>query len=298
MIFKKGWHAYKNIALFLFLGTFAWGTSFFCIKTALKECSVSQVIFLRVAVAFLVLQFLSFKKKSPDKMVPGNYFHCGVLSLLTLCIPFWCINFASQYLTTGVTAILNSLLSLVTFVLVASLGLAKGKLHAQHILGIFLGIAGVWMIVCHNCFAFSFGGVGPEIMVILACLAYAVGGIYKNQFLAAQDSFTTTRICMLFATLFSGLFLGITGERIALPQTMEMWLVFLWLGTVCTALGYISYFYLIKAWGPSRTSTVSYVFPLSAYTIGVFALGEPLLWEPIFGGVLIGAALFLTRTYK
>lgn len=288
---------YQNLALFLFLGTFLWGSAFFCTKIVLKEYSPFQIIFLRTGIAFVVLQVVSFKNFIPPKMPAQTYLHFAILSFLMVYFPFLCINFASQVLTTGVTAILNSMTSLMTFTLAAYLGLAKGKLCAQHIVGIFLGIAGVICVVSpHD--AFVFQGFWPESLMLLACLSYALASLYKDHFLATQHAFTTARYCVLFSLFFSSLFLWGRGERVTWPQAIDVGLALVWLGGACTALGYIIYFYLIKVWGPSRASTVSYVFPFSAYLLGVFALGEPILWGPLLGGGFIAGAVFLTRTYR
>jgi drug/metabolite transporter (DMT)-like permease len=50
-------------------------------------------------------------------------------------------------------------------------------------------------------------------------------------------------------------------------------------------------YYLIHAIGPTRTTMVTYLFPLGGVTLGVGFLGEQLTWQLVAGAVLIVASL-------
>jgi drug/metabolite transporter (DMT)-like permease len=50
-------------------------------------------------------------------------------------------------------------------------------------------------------------------------------------------------------------------------------------------------YYLIHAIGPSRTTMVTYLFPLGGVILGISFLGERLTWHLIAGAILIIASL-------
>jgi drug/metabolite transporter (DMT)-like permease len=72
-----------------------------------------------------------------------------------------------------------------------------------------------------------------------------------------------------------------------------VWLSLAGLGLVCTAFAYVLYFRLITDIGPIKASTVTFAVPPFGVLWGVLLLGEPLSWAYLYGGVLIGLALWL-----
>jgi drug/metabolite transporter (DMT)-like permease len=57
------------------------------------------------------------------------------------------------------------------------------------------------------------------------------------------------------------------------------------------------FYYLLHEIGPTRTSLVTYIFPVGGVILGVIFLGESLSWQLLAGSVLIIASLFVAN-YK
>jgi drug/metabolite transporter (DMT)-like permease len=53
--------------------------------------------------------------------------------------------------------------------------------------------------------------------------------------------------------------------------------------------------YLIHEIGPTRTSMVTYLFPLGGVILGVVFLGEELSWQLVAGAVLIVLSLVVAN---
>jgi drug/metabolite transporter (DMT)-like permease len=53
--------------------------------------------------------------------------------------------------------------------------------------------------------------------------------------------------------------------------------------------------YLIHEIGPTRTSMVTYLFPLGGVILGVIFLGEELSWQLVAGAVLIVLSLIVAN---
>jgi drug/metabolite transporter (DMT)-like permease len=60
-----------------------------------------------------------------------------------------------------------------------------------------------------------------------------------------------------------------------------------WLGLLGTGFAFILYFYLIHSVGPTRTTLVTYIFPLVGLVLGVIVLGEKLDLRLVVGAGLI-----------
>ncbi|MDX6311951.1 MAG: hypothetical protein QOF44_1415, partial [Streptomyces sp.] len=63
------------------------------------------------------------------------------------------------------------------------------------------------------------------------------------------------------------------------------------LGLLSTGLAYVLYFRLIGDVGATTASAVNYVVPVAAVIISVAALGEPVTWNLVAGGVVVLAGM-------
>jgi drug/metabolite transporter (DMT)-like permease len=75
------------------------------------------------------------------------------------------------------------------------------------------------------------------------------------------------------------------------PTLPITWIAALWLGVLGSGLAMIMYYYLIHEIGPTRTSLVTYLFPLGGVILGVIFLGEHLSWQLLAGSTLIVSSL-------
>jgi LPXTG-motif cell wall-anchored protein len=76
-----------------------------------------------------------------------------------------------------------------------------------------------------------------------------------------------------------------------IPQTGITWTALLFLGIVGSGFAFVLLYYLIHEIGPTRTSMVTYLFPLGGVILGVTFLHEQLTWQIMTGSILILASL-------
>jgi drug/metabolite transporter (DMT)-like permease len=80
-----------------------------------------------------------------------------------------------------------------------------------------------------------------------------------------------------------------------LPSLPITWLAVTWLGIMGTALSFILYYYLIHSVGPTRTTLVTYIFPLIGVLLGVLVLNELLDWRILVGGGMIVGSIVVVN---
>jgi drug/metabolite transporter (DMT)-like permease len=73
------------------------------------------------------------------------------------------------------------------------------------------------------------------------------------------------------------------------------WLAIAWLGLVGTCIAYLLYFYLLHSIGPTRTTMVTYVFPLVGVALGVIFLSETLDINLLMGGALVVGSIIIVN---
>src|SRR5690606_16542077 len=82
---------------------------------------------------------------------------------------------------------------------------------------------------------------------------------------------------------------------IQIPQLGITWVALLFMGVLGSGLAFVMLFYLIHEIGPTRTTMVTYLFPLGGVILGVVFLQEQLTWQVIAGAVLIVSSLVVAN---
>jgi drug/metabolite transporter (DMT)-like permease len=82
---------------------------------------------------------------------------------------------------------------------------------------------------------------------------------------------------------------------VQIPQLGITWIALLWLGVFGSGLAFLMAYYLIHEIGPTRTTMVTYLFPLGGVLLGVTFLNEHLTWQLITGAILIVLSLVVAN---
>jgi drug/metabolite transporter (DMT)-like permease len=83
------------------------------------------------------------------------------------------------------------------------------------------------------------------------------------------------------------------GGLLAAPPTASAWLAVLWVGVLGSGVAYLLFFGIMRAWGATRTTLVTYALPVIGIALGVVVLDERLHAEEVAGTVLVLAGLVL-----
>ena len=62
-----------------------------------------------------------------------------------------------------------------------------------------------------------------------------------------------------------------------------------------TGIAYIWNQTIVRAWGPTRASTVTYITPVVGVTLGVIVLGEHLSWNEPVGALIVFVGILLAQ---
>lgn len=265
-----------------------WGGSFLFMRIAAPSLGPVVLIWLRVGLAGLLL--LGYGAVLGRLPRPGRYWkEYLAIGAVNSALPFCLIAFASVTLPASTTATLNATTPLFG-ALVAAVWLGE-TLTVRKALGLLLGVAGVAVLM----------GLGPvpwagETLLaagasLLAAISYGVGAVYTKARVQGGDP----RVLSTYSQLFAALLLTPL-VPFALPQAAPTGLVIgsvVALATLCTAVGYLLYFYLIISAGPTRATMVTYLSPAFGMLWGAMLLHEPLGLGSFAGFGLILASVGL-----
>src|SRR5512143_2327309 len=208
-----------------------------------------------------------------------------ILGITNVAIPFFLISWGEQSIDSAVAAILDATVPLFT-ILIAHYLLHDDKMTVPKVLGLLMGFAGVVILMSKDIGA-SFGSVLGQLAVVLACAFYAGSNVYVRKttentagILRSAGPLFSATVVMWLATFF-------VESPVHIPQLSITWIALLFLGILGSGFALVLSYYLIHEIGPTRTSMVTYLFPLGGVLLGVVFLGEKLSWQVFIGGVLV-----------
>jgi drug/metabolite transporter (DMT)-like permease len=212
-----------------------------------------------------------------------------ILGIVNVAIPFFLISWGEQAIDSAVAAILDATVPLFAIV-IAHLALHDDKMTLPKTVGLLIGFVGVVVLMSKDIGASASSLLG-EGAVVLASAFYAGSSVYARKttenvtsILRSVGPLISSSVVMWLAT--------VTIERpLHIPQLPITWIALLWLGVLGSGFAFILNYYLIHEIGPTRTTMVTYLFPLGGVLLGVGFLGEQPSWQLLAGGALIVASL-------
>lgn len=282
----------KEWGAFVLLGLI-WGTSFLWIKIAVRDGDVFPLTLASFRVLFGVLGLLvvmaatrtSFPR---DRVTLGKF---ALLSVFQTALPFALISWGETRIDSGLASILNGTLPLFTIV-IAHFFLHDEKITLPRIAGLVVGFIGVVILVSRDIGPDGLqGNILGQIAVLGAVISYAIGLVINRKYLRGQNPIVQSAMTLIFADVLLWIFVLAFESPMKLPTLPITWGALLWLGLLGSCLAYLLFFYLINAWGATRASVVTYVFPVVGLILGVLFLQEDMDWRLAVGSLLVVAGI-------
>ncbi len=282
----------KHWIIFITLGII-WSSSFLWIKIAIEEMGPMTLVAYRVLFGLLfgIAVILIQREKMPRTLKAWT--PLLVLGLTNVAIPFFLISWGEKTIDSGVASILDATVPLFTIV-VAHFLLHDDKMTVQKVVGLLIGFAGVVVLMSKDIGA-STGSILGQGAVILASAFYAGSSIYARKFTEDTPGIFRSMGPLISATAVMWLASFFFEAPVHVPDQPIIWIALLWLGILGSGAAFVMLFYLIHEIGPTRTTMVTYLFPLGGVTLGVIFLHETLTWEIVVGAVLILASLVVAN---
>jgi len=289
-------HSVRHVIDLLLLAAL-WGASFLFLRVAAPEFGPVALIEIRVLVASLfLLPVLYFREGFAEGM--QHWHTLPLMGVINSALPFVLLAYATLYLTSGFTSVVNATTPLWAAV-IAWLWLGD-RLNRSRVMGLGLGFVGVVILVSGD-LHWPWGGAqqsdfqeGAALAIpagFLATLCYGLGASYSSRSLSAVSPLTLASgsqlgaaLCLLPAALWWWPTAAISWQA---------WGAAITLGVACTGIAYILYFRLIQHIGPARTISVTFLIPAFAILWGGWLLDEVITWQMLLGGAVIlsGTAL-------
>lgn len=286
-----------------------WGSSFLLMKLGLAALAPIQISWLRVLTGAGVLLGLL---AASGQRLPGwgrIWLHVGVSGFFLAALPFTLFAASEQHIPSALAGIGNATTPLAS-VLFGALLLPAVQVPRRSVVAVVLGLAGVVVIMQPWELAGAPDPVGFG-MALVAGSSYGLGWTYVRRTLsgagladrgglalpaaqlvaAAVQLSLVALVWWVVATDLPTPFSAHPGDAAAPDGPgVPVWAAFAAvavLGAVGTGLAQMFQFDVVRAAGPTVATTVTYLIPVVAVTLGVVFLGERLDWPQLLGAAVV-----------
>ncbi len=267
-----------------------WGIPYLFIRIAVSELAPVTLVFLRAAVAALVLMPIAVRRGGFrhlfDKWLPLVMF-----AVVEIGIPWLSISTAEQHISSSLAGLLISAVPLVG-VMIAPIFGNRERIGPVNLVGLLLGLVGVAAIVGLDLRA---TGWVPLLEMALVVVCYAAGPAILARHLSSLPAVSVNAAALtLCAVVYAPL------AAFQWPRTIPSYGVLASvavLALVCSALAFLIFFALIAEIGPVRATVITYINPAVAAVAGIVVLHENFTAGMGIGFVLVlaGSTLATSR---
>lgn len=221
-----------------------------------------------------------------------QFINAFIVGVLFLSFGNGIIVWALKYVDSGFAALEISAQPLVVLLL---MWLLQGKrIKPMSLVGVGLGIVGIFLLVAQKQLIAQEGTVLGMVMIFACMLSWAYGSLFVGKADLPKNFFVNTGYQMFTAGITLALASLLFGEQWIAPGqwgapvqwSMVLLIVF---GSI---VAFTSFNFLLKVVSPDKVATSTYVNPIIALILGWYILNEEITTQSI-----IAAAVLLTGVY-
>jgi drug/metabolite transporter (DMT)-like permease len=272
-----------------------WGASFLFMKVGLEGVGPGQVVWARLVFGALTLGIIALITRSRLPREPIVWLHFTVVAITYCVIPYLLFAWAEQYVSSSLASIYNAVTPITTAILV-TLAFRVEKLNRDQVLGVLVGVVGVVVVVGPWQVAALTGSLWGQLACLGAVTCYGFSFGYIRKFISHRQISATSTAVMNIG--IAAVIMLVLTPVIAVGPITFSWpvlLSLLALGALGTGVVYIWNMNVLRAWGPTAASGVTYVTPVVGVALGILVLHETLSWNEPVGALIVLAGILLTQ---
>ncbi|MDH0895051.1 MULTISPECIES: DMT family transporter [unclassified Pseudomonas] len=262
-----------NLSLYL-LTVLIWGTTWIALKLQLGEVAIPLSIAYRFALAAIVLFAILLLSRRLQRLDRRGQLLCLAQGLCLFCLNFMCFYTASQWIPSGLVAVIFSTATLWN-ALNARVFMGR-RIAANVLVGGALGLLGLGLLFWpelagHEASRETLIGLG---LALLGTLCFSAGNMLSSlQQQAGFRPLTTNAWGMLYGALLLLGYCLASGVPFAFEVNTRYIGSLLYLAIPGSVIGFTAYLTLVGRMGPERAAYCTVLFPVVALNISVFVEG-------------------------
>ena len=276
-----------NLSLYL-LTVLIWGTTWIALKWQLGVVAIPVSIVYRFGLAALVLFALLLVSRKLQVMNRRGHLICLAQGLCLFCVNFMCFLTASQWIPSGLVAVVFSTATLWNAL---NARVFFGQRVARNVLmGGGLGLAGLGLLfwpelVGHTASPQTLLGLG---LALLGTMCFSAGNMLSSlQQKAGLKPLTTNAWGMAYGSAMLATYCAVRGIPFEMDWSARYIGALWYLVIPGSVIGFTAYLTLVGRMGPERAAYCTVLFPVVALNVSAFAEGYQWTAPALAGLVLV-----------
>ena len=284
-----------KLYLFLALTIVIWGYSFVAVQAAIEDGSSPILIAMaRWIIASSIFGGYLVLRRPP---LPQRSDLATFLAMAFIGVGVYYIfqYYGVQFAGASISSILVTLLCPVVIFLVSYVRLGERITRVQTG-GLVLSAVGGYLVITNGSLSFihNWEGVVGGIFGVICAIFWALYTLGGKQLIRRYDAFTSTAYLSLMGTAMLAPFAvadSALSSHLVFP--VSFWFAALYLGILCTVVGYVLWFKALTGLTASSTGVTLYFEPVVTVIAAWLVLGQALGWMTGIGGVLVALGVVL-----
>lgn len=275
-----------------------WGSTYLLNKVAVTEIAPLMLASVRFFIAGLLIMLIAKIMNKPLIINKTQFVNSVIAGFLFLVYGNGVFVWALKYVDSGFAALLASTQPL--FVLFLLRLIDGKKMQKKSIIGVCLGVFGMYLLVSQKGISTSEGSLIGVFMIFSCVLSWSYGSVFVSKADLPSNHLVSTGYQMLIAGVLLAVFSLLFKETWSSPidwsiNTQISMLLLVIFGSI---VAFTAFNYLLKAVSPEKVSTSAYVNPVIALILGWYLLDEKLTTQSIIASVILLTGVYFITSRK
>ncbi|MBL4724709.1 MAG: EamA family transporter [Lutibacter sp.] len=275
-----------------------WGSTYLLNKIAVSEIPPFTLASIRFTIAGLLIFLIAKISRMSLKITKKQLKNTIIAGFLFLTFGNGVVVWALKYVDSGFAALEISAQPLVVLLLMR---IIQGKkIQAMSVIGVVLGVVGVYLLVSQKQLIAQEGSVMGMIMIFTCLISWGYGSIFISKADLPSNYFVSTGYQMVTAGVMLFIASFIFGETKTSPvewsQPVQISMILLIIfGSI---IAFTSFNFLLRTVSPEKVATSTYVNPIIALILGRYLLNEQITQQSIIAAVVLLTGVYFINTNK
>lgn len=275
-----------------------WGSTYLLNKIAVTEVSPFYLASIRFIIAGIIIFIIAKIMGHSLAIKKKQLINCIIAGFLFLAYGNGVFVWALQYIDSGFGALMTSTQPLIILVLMRLLD--GKKIKVMSIIGVLLGVIGIYLLVSQKEIISQEGSTLGIIMIFTCILSWSFASMFVAKAELPKNFFINAGYQMLAGGILLGAASFLFGEEWTSPL--------IWSGSVQISMilliifgsiaAFTAFNYLLKYVSPEKVATSTYVNPVIALVLGHYILDEQISVQSIIATAILFTGVYFINTKR
>ncbi|SMG26121.1 Permease of the drug/metabolite transporter (DMT) superfamily [Arenibacter troitsensis] len=275
-----------------------WGSTYLMNKIAVHELPPFMLASVRFSVAGLLIFVLCKIMGIPLNITKKQLLNSMIAGFLFLAFGNGFVVWALKYVDSGFAALEIAAQPLVILLLMRIL--EGKKIQTMSVVGVIIGILGIYLLVSQNQVISQENSVLGMVMIFFCMVSWAYGSLFVAKADLPKNYFVNTGFQMFTAGIMLMVGSLLIGETWTLPTAWSspVQYAMLFLIILGSIVAFTAFNYLLKVVSPEKVATSTYVNPIIALLLGWFFLDEQITTQSTIAAIVLLTGVYFINTRK